>query len=144
MDSNRQFRFLRGLGGSDMGLQPFRPPMICRPRVTNAKWSTYISKSLRGIRGNSPKLAKSKLVGPCDLRLLKHIFVKFIFFSIDNEFQSIKDVKLRSRVRILAEADILDFIVDFISKIFFEFSIKSYKYCEIFSFRKTKCISVAW
>ena len=36
-------------------------------------------------------------------------------------------------VRIPPDADILDSIVDFILTSFFEFSIKSYKYCEIFS-----------
>ena len=42
-------------------------------------------------------------------------------------------VTQRSWVRIPAEADILDSIVDFILTSFFEFSIKSYKYCEIYS-----------
>ena len=48
-------------------------------------------------------------------------------------FNSFKCLQVRSRVRIPLDADILDSIVDFILTIFFEFSIKSYKYCEIFS-----------
>ena len=63
--------------------------------------------------------------------LLKHIFVKLILFSIDNEFQSIKDVKLRSRVRIPAEADILDSMNDFVLIVFFGFAIKNYIDSEI-------------
>ena len=63
--------------------------------------------------------------------LLKHIFVKFILFSIDNEFQSIKDVKFRSRVRIPAEADILDSMNDFVLIVFFGFAIKNYIDAEI-------------
>ena len=63
--------------------------------------------------------------------LLKHIFVKFILFSIDNEFQSIKDVKFRSRVRIPAEADILDSMNDFVLIVFFGFAIKNYIDSEI-------------
>ena len=63
--------------------------------------------------------------------LLKHIFVKFILFSIDNEVQSIKDVKLRSRVRIPAEADILDSMNDFVLIVFFGFAIKNYIDSEI-------------
>ena len=39
----------------------------------------------------------------------------------------------RSWVRIPPESDISDSIVDFILSSFFEFSIKSYKCCEIFS-----------
>ena len=63
--------------------------------------------------------------------ILKHIFVKLILICTDNEFQFIKDVKLRSQVRIPAEADILDSMNDFVLIVFFGFTIKNYIDAEI-------------
>ena len=65
-----------------MGLGPFQPPVIFRPRVTKAKWSTHIGRSLEGIRKNSVKMADSIVVGPCHLRLLNNKIIKWaqIFF----------------------------------------------------------------
>ena len=65
--------------------------------------------------------------------VLKYVALKLIYQSLDNKFKSIKGIPKRSLVRIPPDAGILDSIVDFILTIFFEFSIKSYRYCEIFS-----------
>ena len=56
-----------------------------------------------------------------------------ILLSTVVKFCCITTVNLRTWVRIPAGTDILDSIVDFILTIFYEFRIKSYKHCEIFS-----------
>ena len=65
--------------------------------------------------------------------ILMYVALKLIYQSLDNKFKSFKGVPKRSLVRIPPDAGILDSIVDFILTIFFEFGIKSYRYCEIFS-----------
>ena len=62
-----------------------------------------------------------------------YVALKLIYQSLDNKFKSFKGVPKRSLVRIPPDAGILDSIVDFILTIFFEFGIKSYRYCDIFS-----------
>ena len=65
--------------------------------------------------------------------LIMYIFEKHILKILKRIFNWSKCLQEKSRVRIPPDADILDSIVGFIFTSFFEFSIKIYKYCEIFS-----------